>query len=139
MTDASALTDLKTITEAVYAHRQLAFAKLVAREKGLRMKLANLDDVRLQASAATQAMHQMQSVGADVVWQTWTERTRTALNLQLAQVLAAKGHHLRDVRQAHGKMSVVNELQKERTAGMRRSNAQRQLEEAIALSIAGLR
>ena len=52
----------------------------------------------------------MRAIGADVVWRAWVGRTKTKLNLELAQVLAQKEVMLRDVRKDFGKLAVCQKL-----------------------------
>ncbi|MDW3225249.1 MAG: hypothetical protein R8G34_20575 [Paracoccaceae bacterium] len=52
----------------------------------------------------------MQSIGADVIWKRWVGRAKASLNTKLALVLAEKEQHIRQVRQAYGKVIAAERL-----------------------------
>jgi len=135
MNDERALSDLKEITQAQYAKAQQSFAKLVAEENMLRSELSRLDAMRLQASTADPNAIQMQSIGADIIWQGWIGRAKAALNMRLAQVLALKEHHLAAVRRAYGKVLVGEELYDTQKTSARQARADAVLAQAIESSL----
>lgn len=110
MTTPNDLEVLLTITQAKYDQQQLSFQKLVAEENRLREELAKLDRAARDARAEPGGTTEMRAIGADIIWQGWVARSKTQLNLKLAQVLALKLHHLEQVKQAYGKVLVVHEL-----------------------------
>ena len=111
MNTASELTTLLTITQAKYDQQQQSFQKLVAEESRLRGELARLDLSVRQSQSDLEKESEMRAIGADIIWQGWVARSKTQLNLKLAQVLALKLHHLAQVKQAYGKVLIVTELQ----------------------------
>lgn len=73
----------------------------------------------------------MQHIGADVIWKAWLNRTRSALHLELAQVLAQK-EMLRDgVRKDFAKVAVTEELVALHKAEEIKAKTERQLSDAI--------
>lgn len=127
------LNQISKIVEAKYQQRQQAFQKLMQQENKLRSDLARLDD---QERAAEQTGdQQMRSIGADVIWKAWIGRSKTQLNLELAQVLAQKEHHIHQVRMAYGKVITTNELVDKKQRTLRKTAADDQLLRAIELTI----
>ena len=85
-----------------------AYNRLIARETVIRGDLERLSDQARQAQQTTTV--EMKAIGADISWQAWLGRSAAALNLQLAEVLAQKGSYVEQVRKAHGKVSISEEL-----------------------------
>lgn len=110
MTTLTELKDMLAITETKYDQQQQSFQKLVFEENRLRGELIRLDIAAHQAEAEPLGKREMRAIGADIIWQGWVARSKTQLNLKLAQVLALKLHHLAQVKQAYGKVLVVREL-----------------------------
>ncbi|EEB83257.1 conserved hypothetical protein [Roseobacter sp. GAI101] len=75
----------------------------------------------------------MRSVGADIAWQAWLGRKKAALNGELAQVLAIKEHHLKQVRTAYGKLIVARELAGNLRGDIKKRKARDELSRAIDL------
>lgn len=125
------LATLLTITQAKYDQQQQSFQKLVAEENRLRGELARLAAALKQSQTEPEQESDMRAIGADILWQGWVGRSKTQLNLKLAQVLALKSHHLAQVKQAYGKVLVVKELQ-ENAAG---KTATKKANAASALAI----
>ena len=137
MTAAQDLADMATITQARYEQRQQAFAMLVAEENRLRAEIKRLDAMRHDADAADGQAIELRAIGADVIWQGWLGRAKTALNLDLARVLAVKEHHMQEVRRAYGKVLVINEMKGQLRREVKKSVVDNELSQAIALSIFG--
>ncbi len=135
MTDAQNLAMLHQITQARYEQRQQSFAKLVAEESQLRAELVRLDSMNRATAMPEDATDQMHSIGADVLWRGWLGRSKTAVNMQLARVLAVKESHLLEVRRAYGKVLVVQELQQNLDRDTRKRRQDAELVRAISLSL----
>jgi hypothetical protein len=99
---------MEEILQIKFQNGQKAFTKIVAAEGKLRSELAKLDDMATLAEQAN--YNKMQSIGADVVWKAWLGRTRTALNLELAHVLAQKEAMKGRVRKDYGKLLASRSL-----------------------------
>jgi alkylhydroperoxidase family enzyme len=104
------LLDIEKIFEVQYEKNHKEFRKLTSQETRLRAEIAKLDS-RHQASCDIGNAHfEMRSIGADVAWNAWVGRKKAQLNLELAQVLSVKDRHLKQVREAFGKLSVTRDL-----------------------------
>ncbi len=122
---------LLVITQAKYDQQQQSFQKLVSEENRLRAELIRLDVTARQAQSEPIGKQEMRAIGADIIWQGWVTRTKTQLNLKLAQVLALKLHHLAQVKNAYGKVLVVKELLGQARAELRDKKAYDALMQAI--------
>lgn len=130
------LDDLKEIhglVEAKYEIRRQAFQALVKRENALRSEIQRIDDQARQANRSEDK--KMQSIGADVLWKSWVGKAKSSLNIKLALVLAEKEQHVRQVKQAYGKVIAAESLTKEFTTQERKARAQKMLAAAIDTSI----
>ncbi|WP_187432306.1 hypothetical protein ROLI_034370 [Roseobacter fucihabitans] len=102
------LKEIHALVEARYETRRQAFQRLVKKENDLRQELRRLDD---QArSANLQGDTDMQTIGADVIWKAWVGKAKTSLNIKLALILAEKEQHIRQVKQAYGKVIAAEKL-----------------------------
>lgn len=123
------LKGIHELVEAKYEIRRQAFQTLVVKESELRSELRRIDD---QAQVAfRQEDPSMQSIGADVIWQGWVEKAKASLNAKLALVLAEKEQHIRQVRQAYGKVIAAERLIKETSYRDRKAVNSLMLREAI--------
>lgn len=132
MTPADDLAQLAEVVKAHYEQEQRQFAKLVARENQLRAELERLDEMRRATHAPEASVSQMQAIGADMIWLAWVGRSKTALNIQLAQVLAQKEHLQNAVRKAYGKVLVVQQMREQTEAAANSKRTKDQLENAIS-------
>lgn len=124
---------IEALQELKFQKRQRAVVNLIKREQQLRADIAKLD---AQARASDQSgTYDMQLIGADMIWRAWVGRAKSALNMELAQVLAQKDMVIRDVRREFGKLSVARELAKGRAQSKQRKVADLQLKQAIEQSL----
>ncbi|MEM6303401.1 MAG: hypothetical protein AAF744_01700 [Pseudomonadota bacterium] len=135
MTTLRDLKDLHAITNARYAQRQQSFARLVEREAQIRAELQRVDDMDRASRATGTDVIPMRAIGADVIWHGWMGRTRAALNAELAQVLAIKAQHLKEVQRTYGKLMVVEEMQRNLKDQLKRDAHTAELDRAIDLSV----
>lgn len=110
MSQQDQLKALQPLVQAKYEQVQQGFQHLVNAEAALRQDLRKLDEMQASTRALTQEDAVLQQAGADVIWQAWLGRKKKELNMKLAQVLAQKEPHLKRVREAYGKVLVVEEL-----------------------------
>lgn len=110
MTSINDLMELLNITQIKYDQQQQSFQKLVSEEARLRSELYRLNFSVLQAQAKPENNTEMRAVGAEIMWQSWVARSKTQINLKLAQLLALKLQHLAKVKKAYGKVLVIEEL-----------------------------
>lgn len=135
MSDIHSLEQMHAICETRHAIRQADFAKLLAEENRLRSELRRLDAMGRDAQTDTLDQVQMQAIGADVIWEGWLGRTKASVNMALARVLAMKEHHLAEVRQAFGKLTVSQQLLKDARAAAAKKVTAKLLSEAIEMSL----
>ena len=125
------LTALLAVTQAKYDQQQQSFGKLVSEENRLRTELEQLDAAARRAQTEPNGESEMRAIGADIIWQGWVARSKTRLNLKLAQVLALKLHQLAQVKQAYGKVLVIKELRDQARSKSTTKRAQNALAQAI--------
>ncbi|MCV3269873.1 hypothetical protein [Roseobacter sinensis] len=126
---------LHALADARYRARQQLFQTLLQRENAIRADLAKLE---AQAKSAEQSANPtMKSIGADVIWNAWLGKSKRALNMKLALILAEKDQHIRQVKQAYGKVLASEEIVK--TILQRQLEGARKvdLETAIDMSLFG--
>ncbi|QBF29699.1 hypothetical protein [Thalassococcus sp. S3] len=121
-TDLAALAD---ITELAFQREQAKLQPILAEEGRIRRALAHLDEQVRRVRTDPESVALMRPCGADVAWQSWEGRTRRALNMQLAHVMAEKTELLHRVRSAFGKTCVVDHLR----SAMITENARRKARE----------
>ena len=129
------LYDLRIITQAKYQLQQQSFQKIVTEENHLRRELARLDELRHQSQNKPDGEGEMRSIGADIVWQSWLGRSKSQLNMRLARVMATKLHQLEQVRQAYGRVLVVQELLDQLQSRAKSQKAQTVLSHAVQYSL----
>ena len=90
MTRSRELQELARLTAAVFSTQQSRMGLLQQAEQILRTKLAGLDTSRrARALSLTEADPALQA-GADLLWQSWIEQRRAALNAELSRNLVAQ-------------------------------------------------
>ncbi len=129
----SELPALLSIMQARYQSEQQAFQKLVAEENRLRSDLRQIDAQARESDHGSNAG--MRAIGADVIWKAWVGKTKRALNIQLAQVLAQKEHHIQKVKKSYGKVLVTQELQSDFIAQNAKDKTRNALSRAIEQSL----
>lgn len=106
------LPKLDAATQALYLREHAKVRDILEEESRIRAGLAKLD-LQLQTARDTaQDDPSLRALGADVLWRAWEEKTRRALNMELAQVMARKLQVMDQVKLAFGKKVAVQELAK---------------------------
>ena len=125
--------DLEELTSILKRAQEARMQKIVAEETRLRREIRGLDEkASLTGQLPAERLHDMRSVGADLLWNGWVARSRRQLNIELAQVLARKGQAMREVGKAHGRNSAARAiLQQEEKA--RRDKRQAAMAEQVQL------
>jgi hypothetical protein len=131
------LENLQTVSKALYLKERSAIQSILSQEAALRAQLAMLDTQVKQAASTGAELSAMRSIGADVVWMAWVDRTRTQLNSQLAQVLARKLQKMDKVRRAFGKTIVADKLVENEQSCLKHKRAEKALAAAIGNSQTG--
>ena len=125
---------LQALADARYKARQQRFQALLQRENAVRADLRKLD---AQAKSSEPTLNDdMRSIGGDVIWQAWLGKSKRALNMQLALILAEKDQHLHQVRQAYGKVLASEYIVKRMLDRQSEDRRKAFLERAIDMSLA---
>lgn len=135
MTVLADLQKLQMATQIAYQQRQHRFQTVLAEELRLRQEIQRLDGLDQQAREQFLHNQNMRAIGADVLWLGWVGRSKTAVNLELARVLAVKEHHLSEVRKAYGKRLVAEQLLDQHEKEKRQTAAKRDLDRIIEISL----
>lgn len=124
----SKMDQMTRVTEALYLKEFAKVQPILEEEGRIRTALRHLDEQRQQGHDELSADSTMQRMGADILWQTWAARTRTSLNIELAQVLARKETVLDQVRKAFGKREALKKIvhQEKKQRELRRTTKQQQ-------------
>lgn len=107
---------------------QQSLAVIKAEEDALRKDLKTLNAHRRQSHATDPSLLAMRSIGADILWQGWIDRTQADLTVDLAKVLVRKEPITRRVARETGRDEVVTELH----ARTRRSEEQKKTDARLA-------
>lgn len=117
----SDLDQLKRAMDAAYQAEQARMRDILRQEADLRRELAELDGKRRAArSLGADELAAPRAIGADMLWQGWTQRTRQTLNVQLAQVLVKKAQEQAALTRAFGRAEVVSALLADEKAARRK-------------------
>lgn len=93
MTDQTrALTSMVGLTAAAYTAAQARMGALKRQEADLRDKLAALTASRQHDPDEGQLTDPARKAGADLLWQRWVDKRRTALNRELVNNLVSQNH-----------------------------------------------
>ena len=90
MTAPRDLLELSKLTGAVFATRQARMGALRQAEKLIREKLSGLDSARKARAMSLTDADPALLAGADLLWQSWIEQRRAALNAELSRILVAQ-------------------------------------------------
>lgn len=101
------LNQMADVMRAQYDREFRLIGTILAAESELRGKLRQLDAQIVENLDVGCNAHSMNVVGAQLLWQGWTSRTRRQLNGDLAQVMAKKLIAMDRVRTAFGRQRAV--------------------------------
>ncbi|MCA0870518.1 hypothetical protein LCL97_06765 [Seohaeicola saemankumensis] len=107
------LPELAKATHAMYLREHDKVKGILKEEAALRLRLAQLDEHARAARETGSTVGSMRAIGADILWQAWEERTRRALNMELARVMARKLAAMDRVRTAFGRKTAVANLSRD--------------------------
>lgn len=125
------LDQMSRVTEAVYYAEYRKIQVLLQEESRLRKALARLQE-QSEAERQTLATDMpMQSIGADLLWQGWLERSRKELNVELSQVLAKKSTAMDRVRRAFGRSNAVQTMHDKFTSESAATRRKAQMENLL--------
>lgn len=135
MMNIRALEEIQHITEISYQRAQNRYAEVMAEETALREELDRLQQLADEARTTSGQYIALATVGGDLLWQGWLGRSRAALNMALARVLAVKEQHLKAVRKSYGKLMIANELLANAKNTKAKAYNQSQLQQAIDVAV----
>ncbi|GFE49566.1 hypothetical protein So717_13190 [Roseobacter cerasinus] len=124
---------LQILADIKYRTRRQRLQKLVQKESAIRSDLAKLGQQAKEADRASDKT--MQAIGADVIWQAWLGKSKTALNMKLALILAEKEQHLSQVRRAYGKVLVSGEIADAVSSHQRSASIKSDLDKVISVAV----
>lgn len=100
--------DIAKIVEVKYLKDQRSLTGILQEEQKLR---GLIEKIRSQSeSVSSQEISTLASIGGDVLWNAWVERSLTQLNTELAHVLARKEMHLSQVRRSFNQLHVTQKI-----------------------------
>ena len=126
------MSQMSGVVQALYDKEFQAIGAILAREADLRGKLNKLDEQIAQNRDVCANSHEMQAVGAQLLWQGWTTRMRRQLNTELAQVIVTKLAAMERVRKAFGRKQAVEMMM---SAEQRRIRTRRNKKRDASLQI----
>lgn len=112
MSKAKQLRELQILTEMVFSAKSAEVQAVAAKQADLRDQLDYLAEQETIAQDRFDQDLQLRLSRADVVWQTWVGRQKSALNTELARVSAEKERQMQGLRQAFGRKDVAIQLAK---------------------------
>lgn len=104
------IESLRAVAEARYLLKLRRLQPLLAEESRLRAARNQLDNLAADACEALGAPGAMQSLGADIAWQSWLSRTRRELSIEQAQMMADKSGAMNGLRRAFGRCEALRLL-----------------------------
>lgn len=129
------ISHLKHIAQISYDKVHKTYQMTVQEEQRLRQELERLSELAQTSATRVDDRVAMQLLGADVQWQAWIGRAKTATNLQLARVLAKKATQQEILRVSFGKKSALQEIDKEFRKTRDQKKARDGLEESIQIGL----
>jgi len=88
-------------------------AELQKEEQELRLQLRTLSEHRRISTSIDQSLFTMRAIGADVLWQSWIDRTQAELNTELAKLLVRKEPIARTAQRDSSRSEVVEAIAKD--------------------------
>ncbi|MEB8387667.1 hypothetical protein OO012_10535 [Rhodobacteraceae bacterium KMM 6894] len=132
----SDLQQMADITQALYRAEQAKLQGLLKREGDLRRALADLDERRrTAANLPADELDSVRAIGADLAWQGWVQRSRSALNMELAQVLVKKAQRMGRLRHAFGRAEAVAQLGRDEKTARHKSVQDREARAVVELIV----
>ncbi len=116
---------LSRLTDAAFAARQAGMGALRQQEQDLRDKLAALDAARNARAAGLTEADPALLAGADLLWQSWIETRKSALNGALARNRVAQEAARAALRLAFGRHQATLGLIKQSATARTKAKARR--------------
>ena len=127
------IDQMSEVMRALYDREFRLIAGILSEESALRAKLNQLDmQITANQDVKTNS-HALNAVGAQIVWQAWTSRTKRQLNGELAQVMAKKLVAMDRVRVAFGRQRAVEMMMETKRKDLRKRRAKQRENNLLSL------
>lgn len=97
------IENLQAVAQARYLLELRRLQPILSEESRLRAARGRLETLAAEARNAVGEPGAMQSLGADIAWQSWLSRTRRGLSIGQAQAMADKSGAMNGLRRAFGR------------------------------------
>ncbi len=125
-----ASAELKRAVDAAYQSAQAGLQDILRQEADLRRAFSDLEEKRMAVRALpADQLLAPRAIGADLLWQGWTQRMRQELNVKLSQTLVRKAERMTALRLAFGRAEAVNTLIAQEKAARRKAALGRDAEQ----------
>lgn len=114
---------------------QMELAKLNEEEKVLRHQISTLNGHRANSHSTETGLIPMRAIGADVLWQSWIDRTQASLTIDLAKLLARKDPVIRRAARDVGRQDVVSTLAQQQQDDDQRARNAKNLENMLNTAV----
>jgi len=101
------LDQMSMVMRVLYNREFQTISSILTEETAIRGALAQLEAQISHNIETSAGNYKLQAVGAQLLWQSWTARTQSRLNTELAQVMSKKLVALDRVRIAFGRQRAV--------------------------------
>lgn len=131
-------SDLKTlvsISQLKYMQSERALASIRVREHELRRELERLRDLERETHSQSDADAELRAIGGDIIWLKWVAQSRRSLNIELAQILAAKENLMSRHKRVTGEKSVTEALYAQQATELARNKAEKSLNQAVEATL----
>lgn len=127
------MNELARLLEIQHQRNQQALHSIIEREKEIRSELSGLQKHSLIARQhCYEKEPAMRSMGAELIWEKWLEKSREKLNFDLAKTLATKEIHLSRVRKSFGKLQATSATSEQLAQAAKKKIQRRFLDETIS-------
>ncbi len=120
---------------------QIALQKIISEEVTLRTQIETLKEHRRESYSLDVSLNTMRSIGSDVLWQAWIDRTQADVNMELARTLARKEPVMRQAKRDIGKKEVAQAVERaqelEEKSAIETRSLNQLLNQAVILSALG--
>lgn len=129
------LSKLSQLEELRSLKSQQELARLNKEEQTLRHQIATLNGHRTNSYSTETGLIPMRAIGADVLWQSWIDRTQMQLNLDLAKLLARKEPVQRRAARDVGRQDVVSTLARNEQSDLNHARQAKSLENMLTVAV----
>lgn len=122
--------------EAAHQAAEAGVQSIQREEAALRRAIAELQEKCLAARTLPgEQLAAPRAIGADLLWQGWTQRKRRELNMELARVLVRKAEKMDALRRSFGRAEACRHLIREDETARRKAAQGREAESIQLLAV----